>query len=61
MKGGVKLKKDTYRQCLTCGTPKAEARYWQAKRYVDRVVTEAKTQVLEEFGEAIEQDFQSAP
>uniref|UniRef100_A0A3Q3X9E4 HAT C-terminal dimerisation domain-containing protein n=1 Tax=Mola mola TaxID=94237 RepID=A0A3Q3X9E4_MOLML len=61
VKGAVKLKKETYRSWLACGTPEAADSYRQAKRSAARVVTEAKTRVWEEFGEAMEQDFQSAP
>uniref|UniRef100_A0A3Q3VWQ5 DAGKc domain-containing protein n=1 Tax=Mola mola TaxID=94237 RepID=A0A3Q3VWQ5_MOLML len=61
VKGAVKLKKETYRSWLACGTPEAADSYRQAKQSAARVVTEAKTRVWEEFGEAMEQDFQSAP
>ena len=58
-KGAIKLRKDTYRSCLAWGIPKAAHSYWQAKRSAAWVVTVAKTQMWEEFCEAMEQDFQS--
>ena len=36
VKGAVKLKKETYRSWLACGTPDAADSYWQAKRSVAR-------------------------
>ena len=61
LKMAIKLKKETYRSWLTCRTPEAADSYWQAKRSAARAVMEAKTRVWEEFGEAMEQDFQSTP
>ena len=49
----VKLKKESYRTFLACGTR-------QAKRSAAVAVTEAKTRTWEEFGEAIENDFRTA-
>ena len=46
---------------LSQGTPEAVARYRQARRTAASAVTEAKQRVWEEFGEAIEKDFQLAP
>ncbi|KAI3362891.1 hypothetical protein L3Q82_001666 [Scortum barcoo] len=43
---------------LACGTPDAVDRYtWQAKQAAAWAVLEAKTQVWEEFGEAMEKDY----
>ncbi|KAI3364112.1 hypothetical protein L3Q82_010940 [Scortum barcoo] len=57
----VRLKKESYWAMLACGTPDAVDRYWQAtsKPQPGRVL-EAKTQVWEEFGEAMEEDYWSA-
>ena len=56
----VKLKKESYRTFLACGTPEAAGRYWQAKRSTAAAVAEAKTRTWEEFGEAMENDFRTA-
>ena len=56
-----KLKKESYRAWLACGTPEAAGRYRQAKRAAASAVSEAKTRVWEEFGEAMEKDFRLAP
>ena len=56
----VKLKKESYRTFLACGTPEAGGRYRQAKRSAAVAVTEAKTRTWEEFGEAMENDFRTA-
>ncbi|TWW59301.1 Transposon TX1 uncharacterized 149 kDa protein ORF 2 [Takifugu flavidus] len=56
----VKLKKESYRALLACGTPEAADRYRQAKRSAATAVAEAKTRAWEEFGEAMENDFQTA-
>ena len=61
VKGANKLKKESYRSWLACGTPEAADSYQQVKRSAARAVRGAKTQVWEEFGEAMEKDFQSAP
>ena len=45
---------------LTCGTAQAADRYRQAKRCATVAVAEAKTRVWEGFGEAMENDFQTA-
>ncbi|KAK3515182.1 hypothetical protein QTP70_009592 [Hemibagrus guttatus] len=42
------------------GTPEAAEAYQQAKRAAAQVVSEAKTRVSEEFGEAMEKDYQTA-
>uniref|UniRef100_A0A8C6WSG0 Endonuclease/exonuclease/phosphatase domain-containing protein n=2 Tax=Neogobius melanostomus TaxID=47308 RepID=A0A8C6WSG0_9GOBI len=60
VKDAVKLKKESYLALLACGTPEAAERYRQAKRAAARAVTEAKTRVWEEFGEAMEEDYRSA-
>ncbi|KAK3508160.1 hypothetical protein QTP70_015359, partial [Hemibagrus guttatus] len=49
---GRKLKKESYRAWLARGTPEAAEAYQQAKRTTAVVVSEAKTRVWEEFGEA---------
>ncbi|KAL3999284.1 ornithine decarboxylase [Sarotherodon galilaeus] len=59
VRGATKLKKESYRAWLACGTPEAADRYRQAKRNAARAVAEAKTRVWEEFGEAMEKDFQT--
>uniref|UniRef100_A0A671UP04 Reverse transcriptase domain-containing protein n=1 Tax=Sparus aurata TaxID=8175 RepID=A0A671UP04_SPAAU len=56
----VKLKKESYRAWLSRGTPEAADGYRQAKRAAARAVSEAKTRVWEEFGEAMEKDYRSA-
>uniref|UniRef100_A0A671XNI3 Endonuclease/exonuclease/phosphatase domain-containing protein n=1 Tax=Sparus aurata TaxID=8175 RepID=A0A671XNI3_SPAAU len=56
----VKLKKESYRAWLARGTPEAADGYRQAKRAAARAVSEAKTRVWEEFGEAMEEDYRSA-
>ena len=61
MKGAVKLKKQTYRSLLACGTPVAADSYKQAKRSATQAVADAKTRMWEEFGEASEKDFQFTP
>ncbi|KAI3353659.1 hypothetical protein L3Q82_004904 [Scortum barcoo] len=55
----VRLKKESYQAMLACGTPDAVDRYRQAKQAAARTVLEAKTRVWEEFGEAMEEDYQS--
>ena len=60
VRDAVKLKKESYRTFLACGTPEAAGRYRQAKRSAAVVVTEAKTRTWEEFGEAMENDFRTA-
>ncbi|KAI3358055.1 hypothetical protein L3Q82_002971 [Scortum barcoo] len=61
VRGAVRLKKESYRAWMACGTPKAPYAYRQAKQYAAQAVAEAKTRVWEEFGEAMEKDFRSAP
>lgn len=39
------------------GSPEAAERYWGVRRVATSVVTISKTQVREEFGEALEKDF----
>ena len=55
----VKLK-ESYRTFLACGIPEAAGRYRQAKRSTAAAVAEAKTRTWEDFGEAMENDFQMA-
>ncbi|KAI3374576.1 hypothetical protein L3Q82_021156 [Scortum barcoo] len=57
VRDAVRLKKESYRTMLACGTPDAVDRYRQAKQATARTVLEAKTQVWEEFGEAMEEDY----
>ncbi|TWW78062.1 R2DM Retrovirus-related Pol polyprotein from type II retrotransposable element [Takifugu flavidus] len=61
VRGAVKLKKEAYRSGLVCGSPEAADRYRLAKRVAAATVAEAKTRAWEEFGEAMEEDFRSAP
>ncbi|KAK3525020.1 hypothetical protein QTP86_013357 [Hemibagrus guttatus] len=60
VRDAVKLKKESYRAWLAQGTPEAAEAYWQAKRTTAVVVSEAKTRVWEEFGEAMEKDYRTA-
>ncbi|KAK3544410.1 hypothetical protein QTP86_010798 [Hemibagrus guttatus] len=60
VRDAVKLKKESYRAWLARGTPEAAEAYRQAKRTTAMVVSEAKTQVWEEFGEAMEKDYRTA-
>ncbi|KAK0134739.1 hypothetical protein N1851_029630 [Merluccius polli] len=60
VRNAVKLKKESYRTFLACGTPEAAGRYRQAKRCAAAAVAEAKTRTWEEFGEAMENDFRTA-
>ncbi|KAK3540927.1 hypothetical protein QTP86_005816 [Hemibagrus guttatus] len=61
VRDAVKLKKESYRACLARRTPEAAEAYRQAKRTTAVVVSEAKTRVWEEFGEAMEKDYRTAP
>ena len=56
----VKLKKESYRAWLARGTPEAADRDRQAEHAAAQGGTEAKTQVWEKFGEAMEVDCRSA-
>ncbi len=56
VRDAVKLKKESYRAWLACGTPEAADGYRQAKRAAARVAAEAKTRAWEEFGETMEED-----
>ncbi|KAK3508146.1 hypothetical protein QTP70_015345 [Hemibagrus guttatus] len=60
VRDAVKLKKESYRAWLAQGTPEAAKAYQQAKQAAARVVSEAKTWVWEEFGEAMEKDYRTA-
>ncbi|KAK3560453.1 hypothetical protein QTP86_009634 [Hemibagrus guttatus] len=60
VRDAVKLKKKPYRAWLAWGTPEAAEAYRQAKRTAAGVVSEAKTRVWEEFGEAMEKDYRTA-
>ena len=57
----VRLKKEAFWDVLSQRTPEAAARYRQARRTAASAVTEAKQRAWEEFGEAMEKDFRSAP
>ncbi|MDG2555341.1 reverse transcriptase domain-containing protein [Vibrio parahaemolyticus] len=57
----VRLKKEAYRAWLVCGSPEAADGYRRAKRSAAAAVVEAKTRAWEEFGEAMEEDYRSAP
>ncbi|TWW74365.1 R2 Retrovirus-related Pol polyprotein from type I retrotransposable element [Takifugu flavidus] len=59
VRDAVKLK-ESYRALLACGTPEAADGYRHAKRSAATAVAEAKTRAWEEFGEAMENDFQTA-
>lgn len=60
VRDAIRLKKESYRAMLARGTPEAADRYWQAKCAAARAVTEARTQVWKEFGEAMEENYWSA-
>lgn len=53
----VKLKNESYRVMLACGTPEAADGCWQAKRAVAWAGVEANTRAWEEFGQAMEEDY----
>ncbi|KAK3544065.1 hypothetical protein QTP86_000871 [Hemibagrus guttatus] len=60
VRDAVKLKKESYRAWLARRTPEVAEAYRQAKRTTAVVVSEAKTRVWEEFGEAMEKDYRTA-
>ncbi|KAK3569663.1 hypothetical protein QTP86_002629 [Hemibagrus guttatus] len=60
VRDAVKLKKESYRAWLARGTPEAAEAYRQAKQTIAVVVSEAKTRVWEEFGEAMDKDYRTA-
>ncbi|KAK3523553.1 hypothetical protein QTP70_002456 [Hemibagrus guttatus] len=60
VRDAVKLKKESYRAWLARGNPEAAKVYQQAKRTTAVMVSEAKTRVWEEFGEAMEKDYRTA-
>ncbi|TWW74493.1 hypothetical protein D4764_14G0004960 [Takifugu flavidus] len=60
VRDAVRLKTESYRALLACGTPDATDRYRQTKRSAATAVAEAKTRAWEEFGEAMENDFRMA-
>ncbi|KAK3571507.1 hypothetical protein QTP86_012853 [Hemibagrus guttatus] len=60
VRDAVKLNKESYQAWLARGTPEAAEAYRQAKRTTAVVVSEAKTRVWEEFGEAMEKDYRTA-
>ncbi|KAK3509580.1 hypothetical protein QTP70_006449 [Hemibagrus guttatus] len=55
----VVTEKESYGAWLARGTPEAAEAYRQAKRTAARVVSETKTRVWEEFGEAMEKDYRA--
>ncbi|TWW61044.1 hypothetical protein D4764_05G0011340 [Takifugu flavidus] len=59
VRDAVKLKKESYRALLACGTHEAADGYRRAKRSAATAVAEAKTRAWEEFGEVIENDFRT--
>ncbi|KAK3530818.1 hypothetical protein QTP70_002852 [Hemibagrus guttatus] len=60
VRDAVKLKKEYYQAWLARETPEAAEAYQKAKRTAAGVVSEAKTRVWEEFGEAMEKDYRTA-
>ncbi|KAK3572660.1 hypothetical protein QTP86_001628 [Hemibagrus guttatus] len=60
VRDAIKLKKEFYRAWLAQGTLEAAEAYRQAKQAAAPVILEAKTQVWEEFGEAMENDYWTA-
>ncbi|TWW54485.1 hypothetical protein D4764_0145930 [Takifugu flavidus] len=60
VRDAVKLKKESYRALLDCGTPEEADGYRRAKRSAATAVAEAKTRAWEEFGEAMKNDFRTA-
>ncbi|KAK3517712.1 hypothetical protein QTP70_016085 [Hemibagrus guttatus] len=60
VRDAIKLKKESYRAWLARGTPEAAEAYRQAKQTTAVVVSEAKTRVWEEFGEAMKKDYRTA-
>ncbi|KAI3351146.1 hypothetical protein L3Q82_005608 [Scortum barcoo] len=60
VRDAVRLKKESYQAMLACWNPNTVDGYWQSKQAAARTVLEPKTRVWEEFGEAMEEDFQSA-
>ena len=57
----ILLKKEAFRDMLSRRTPETVAVYQQTRRAATSAVKEAKQRVWEEFGEAMEKDFWSAP
>jgi len=60
VKEAVKLKKEAFRAWLAQGSPETADGYREARRVAASAVAEAKTRMWEEFGEAMEKDFQLA-
>uniref|UniRef100_A0A674P165 Reverse transcriptase domain-containing protein n=1 Tax=Takifugu rubripes TaxID=31033 RepID=A0A674P165_TAKRU len=60
VRDAVRLKKESYRALLVCGTPEAADGYRQARHSAATAVAEPKTRAWEEFGEAMESDFWTA-
>ncbi|KAK3515257.1 hypothetical protein QTP70_013021, partial [Hemibagrus guttatus] len=59
VRDAIKLKKESYQAWLARRTPETAEAYRQAKRTTAMVVSEAKTQVWEEFSEAMEKDYRT--
>ena len=57
----VRLKKESFTDMLSRGTPEAGLYYRWARRAAAAAVAEAKQWVWEEFGKVMEKDFQVAP
>ena len=57
----IRLKKESFRDMLSRGTPEAVLGYRRARRAAAAAVAEAKQRVWEEFGKAMEKDFRAAP
>ena len=60
VKEAVRLKKEAFRAWLAQGSPETADGYREARRAAASVVAKAKTQVWEEFGEAMEKEFRLA-
>ena len=60
VKEAVRLKKEAFWAWLAQGSPETADGYQEAKRAAASAVAKAKTQVWEEFGEAMEKDYRLA-
>ncbi|XP_047244451.1 uncharacterized protein LOC124882240 isoform X2 [Girardinichthys multiradiatus] len=60
VRNAVRLKKESYRVFLACGTLETADEDRQSKQHAARMVAEVKTRTREEFGEAMENDFRTA-
>ena len=57
LREAVRLKKESFRDMLSRGTPEAVLGNRRARRAAAAAVAEAKQRVWEEFGEAMEKEF----